>query len=131
MQTARKMLLAMGCGALLATPLATQAACVPESNRAPIRVSVGSDGQPVVTPADVSACEGETLRWVFQGSDAREFAVMFRSDAGSPFDWAQQTGATVTGTVKAGAARDGQQTAYKYDVEVDGKILDPRIIVEP
>jgi len=37
----------------------------------------------------------------------------------------------VTGTVRQGAAKDGQQTPYKYDVEVDGKTLDPRIIVDP
>jgi hypothetical protein len=37
----------------------------------------------------------------------------------------------MTGTVKSGAAKDGNRTEYKYDVEVDGKVLDPRIIVDP
>ena len=132
MNVTRKVLLAAGCSVILAMPLATQAAgCVPDPNRSPIRVSVGADGQPVVTPEDVAACEGETVRWVFTGSDAREFAVIFRSDAGSPFEWDRQTGATMNGTVKAGAAKDGNRTEYKYDVEVDGKVLDPRIIVDP
>ena len=40
-------------------------------------------------------------------------------------------GPTVTGTAKAGAAKDGQRTPYKYDVQVDGKSLDPKIIVVP
>lgn len=130
MQNRPLMILAASC-ALLAAPLTTRAECVPDANRAPIRVSVGADGQPAVTPADVSVCEGETVRWVFQGSDAKEFSVLFRSDAGSPFDWDDQTGATVTGTVKSGAAKGGQRTPYKYDVEIDGKTLDPKIIVDP
>lgn len=131
MNVAHKLLLAAACSATLAMPLAAQAAgCVPDSNRAPIRVSVDAEGQPVVTPEDVTACEGETLRWVFTGSEAREFAVIFRADAGSPFDWDRQTGATVTGKVKADAAKDGEKTEYKYDVEVDGKVLDPRIIID-
>ena len=132
MEGTLKLLLATAWSALLAMPLAVQASnCVPEADRAPIRVSVGDDGQPVVTPEDVSVCEGETVRWVFQGSDAKKFSVIFRSDAGSPFAWNDQTGATVTGTVKSGAAKGGQQTPYKYDIEIDGKVLDPRIIVDP
>lgn len=130
MQNRPLMILAASC-ALLAAPLTTRAECTPDADRAPIRVSVGDDGQPAVTPDEVSVCEGETVRWVFQGSAAKEFAVIFRSDAGSPFDWDKQTGATVTGTVKAGAAKDGQQTPYKYDVEIDGKTRDPKIIVDP
>ena len=117
------------CGAVVA--LASHAeACEPDSTRGPIRVSVGEDNMPVVTPDSVTACEGEILRWVFQGSDARAFSVIFVSEDKSPFDWDRQTGATVTGTVKAGAAKNGGKTEYKYDVEVDGHRLDPRIIVE-
>ena len=132
MNVTRNVLLAVSCSVILAIPLSAEAAgCVPDPSRGPIRVSVGADRQPVVAPDEVSACEGETLRWVFQGSDAKEFAVIFRSDAGSPFDWDRQTGATMTGKVKSGAAKDGNRTEYKYDVEVDGKVLDPRIIVQP
>jgi len=103
--------------------------CVPNPGREPIRVSVGTDGMPAVNPETVTACEGETLRWVFQG-EAREFAILFVSAEDSPFDWSSRRGATVSGTVKAGAAKDEKKTEYKYDVEVDGKVLDPRIIIE-
>ena len=66
----------------------------------------------------------------FQGA-AREFAILFTSAEDSPFDWNRQTGATVTGVVRQGAVKDGQQTDYKYDVQVGDKVLDPKIIVVP
>lgn len=123
-------LLGMTCCLGWALPLAASAEnCVPAPGREPIRVSVGADEMPVVNPETVTACEGETLRWVFQGG-AREFAILFVSAEDSPFDWSSRKGATVSGTVKAGAAKDAQKTEYKYDVEVDGKVLDPRIIIE-
>jgi hypothetical protein len=37
----------------------------------------------------------------------------------------------VTGTVRQGAVKDGQETSYKYDVKVGEKTLDPKIIVVP
>jgi hypothetical protein len=131
MRAIQNILLSMTCGMLLATPLAAQdVKCKPDPGRKPIKVSV-VDGKPVVTPDTVSACQNETLRWVFEGSAAREFTVLFTSAADSPFDWDRQTGATVTGTVRSDAAKDGKQTPYDYDVEVGGESLDPRIIVEP
>ena len=123
-------LLGITCCLGWALPLAASADnCVPTQGREPIRVSVGTDGTPAVSPETVTACEGETLRWVFQGG-AREFAILFVSAEDSPFDWSSRRGATVSGTVKAGAAKGEQKTEYKYDVEVDGKVLDPRIIIE-
>ena len=123
-------LLGMTCCLGWALPLAASAEnCVPAPGREPIKVSVGADKMPAVSPETVTACEGETLRWVFQG-DAREFSVLFVSAENSPFEWNRQTGATVSGTVKPGAAKNEQRTEYKYDVEVDGKVLDPRIIIE-
>jgi len=123
-------LLGMTCCLGWALPLAASAEnCVPAPGREPIKVSVGADKMPAVSPETVTACEGETLRWVFQG-DAREFSVLFVSADNSPFEWNRQTGATVSGTVKPGAAKNEQRTEYKYDVEVDGKVLDPRIIIE-
>jgi hypothetical protein len=120
------------CAALVAPLLSAQAqACEANPGRAPIRVSIGADGTPAVSAESVTACEGETLRWVFQGTDAREFSVLFVGAEDSPFDWDRQTGSTVTGTVKPGAAKGGKRTEYKYDVEVDGNVLDPRIIVDP
>lgn len=109
--------------------LATAGDCQPQAGREPIRVSVGADGTPQVSESTVHACEGETLRWVFSGG-SKQFSVIFMSGEDSPFDWDRQTGATVTGTVRAGAAKGGQSTSYKYDVDVDGKVLDPIIIVE-
>jgi len=123
-------LISMTCCLGWALPLAASAEnCVPTPGREPIRVSVGADKMPAVSAESVTACEGETLRWVFQGG-AREFAILFVSAEDSPFEWSRQKGATVSGTVKAGAAKDAQKTEYKYDVEVDGKVLDPRIIIE-
>jgi plastocyanin len=100
------------------------------ADRKPIMVSVGADGMPKVDPESLSVCEGDKVRWVFRGA-AREFSILFTSAEDSPFDWNRQTGATVTGVVRAGAVKDGQETSYKYDVQVGEKTLDPKIIVVP
>jgi len=104
--------------------------CQPQPGREPIRVNVDADGTPTVSADSVTVCVGEQVRWVFGGSGGREFAIIFRGADGSPFDWERQTGNTVLGTVRQDAAQEGQAKPYKYDVEVDGKALDPIIIVE-
>jgi hypothetical protein len=93
-------------------------------------VSVGADGMPEVDTESLTVCEGDTVRWIFRGT-ARKFSILFTSAEDSPFDWKEQTGATVTGTVRQGAVKDGQQTPYKYDVQVGERTLDPKIIVVP
>lgn len=114
------------CCALLATTLAGTAEACERRPQPPVMVTVGADGMPAVDRDPIRACEGDTIRWVFQGS-AREFAVIFTDPDNSPFEWDRLTGATVTGTVRAGASQVG---SFKYDVEVDGRRLDPRIIIE-
>ena len=94
-------------------------------------VTLAPDGMPAVTPDSVSAREGDTIRWVFGTSGSPEFAVRFTSATGSPFEWSEQKGTAVSGTVRADAARGGRRTEYKYSVEVNGKVLDPKIIIEP
>jgi plastocyanin len=126
----KSMLCGLACCLALATTLAASAVACERTDHRPILVSVGADGMPAVDTDSVTVCEGDTVRWVFKGA-ARVFAISFTSAADSPFDWGHQTGATVTGTVKPGAAQDGQPTSYKYDVKVDGKTLDPKIIVVP
>lgn len=118
------------CCLALATTLATSADACERRDHRPILVSVAADGTPEVDTDSVTVCEGDTLRWVFKGSP-RDFSVIFASTANSPFYWDRLTGATITGTVKQGAAKENQETSYKYDVQVDEKTLDPKIIVEP
>jgi hypothetical protein len=81
----------------------------------------------VVKPDEVHACVDETIRWVFNGWAARQFAVEFMSAEESPFDWAKQTGATVEGTIRSDAAKK----PYPYNVSFDSQASDPRIIVDP
>jgi hypothetical protein len=126
----RSMLLGMTCGLALASPLVL--GCEPDAQRTPIMVTVSDSGMPAVSQDTVTACEGEEIRWVFRGPAAREFAIIFMNDAESPFEgWSQRRGATVTGRIKHGALKGQAETPYKYDVEVDGQRLDPRIIVVP
>jgi hypothetical protein len=99
-----------------------------------ITVSVDASGMPAVSPDDVTAHEGNEVHWVFQGPAAQEFAVKFTSVANSPFDWSEKKGTgkqQIWGTVKSGAAKDKKRTEYKYSVDVNGKVRDPRIIIEP
>ena len=122
-------LVALACGTVLALGFAANAnACESTGKKIKIKVKVDDAGQPVVNPDTVNACVGDTVHWVFAGS--KEFKVQFM-DGDSPFDWADKKGASVEGTVKAGAARDNEPTPYKYNVDVDGKVLDPKIIVDP
>ena len=96
-------------------------------------VTVDDNGQPVVTPDSIYAREGDEVHWVFKGNPAKDFIVTFTGDEGSPFDWDEQkgeNGASVTGTVRAGAAKGGKRTRYKYAVKVEGKVLDPMIIID-
>jgi plastocyanin len=123
-------LLGMTCGLALAMTLSAGADACERDTRQPIMVSVDADGMPKVDPDTLKVCEGDTVRWVFKGN-ARDFLILFTSAEDSPFDWDRRTGTTVVGTVRQGAAKDGQQTPYKYDVQVDGKTLDPKIIVVP
>lgn len=126
------MLLGAACCLGLAwSALATAGDCQPKPGREPIRVHVGADGKPTVSEESVTLCEKETVRWVFTGAGGKEFSIIFRGAEGSPFDWDRQTGNTVTGTVRVGAAKEGNSTDYKYDVELDGEVLDPVIVIEP
>ena len=117
-------------GLTLALALSAETEACERADRQPIMVSVGADGMPEVDTESLTVCEGDTVRWIFQGT-VRQFSILFTSAEDSPFDWIQQTGATVTGTVRQGAVKDGQQTPYKYDVKVGEKALDPKIIVVP
>jgi plastocyanin len=121
---------ALACSLAMAVALPAVADACERGTRKPIMVSVGADGMPKVDPETLTVCEGDTVRWVFRGA-ARDFSVLFTSAEDSPFDWNRQTGATVTGTVRQGAVKGGQQTPYKYDVQVGEKTLDPKIIVVP
>ncbi len=114
------------CCVLLAATLAGTAEACERRNQKPVMVKVGTDGMPMVDRDPIVACEGDTIRWVFQGG-ARKFSVIFKDPASSPLEWDRQTGATVTGTVRLRASEVGE---FKYDVEVDGRRLDPKIIVE-
>ena len=117
-----------GCAALFA-PLVADADCVPKANP-PILVDVGADGKAKLSVDTVRACEGEVLRWNFVGPDGKAMAVAFVSAQGSPFEWDRQTGRSITGTVKAGAAKNQPETRYEYVVEIDGQPMDPVIIIE-
>jgi hypothetical protein len=119
-------------GLILLAVLGGCASNTSDTYRTPIKVtiSVGTDGIPVATPDEIRAREGDRVHWVFQGPEAKEFAVIFKSVADSPFDWSAQKGASLRGKVKPGAAKGGARTEYKYDVDVAGKVKDPKIIIE-
>jgi hypothetical protein len=104
-----------------------------DGNRTPIQVTISVDasGMPVATPDEIKAYEGDRVHWVFRGPAAQEFAVKFTNVANSPFDWSEQKGTQIWGTVKSGALKDKKSTPYKYSADVNGKVKDPRIIIEP
>ena len=104
-------------------------ACTSDPEKLKITVTVDENGEPVVSDDEVVACVGDEIKWKFKGSGAQHFAVEFKED--SPFTWKRQkdnVNGTLKGVVKEGTAR---AEPYKYLAEVDGKILDPKIVVEP
>ncbi len=129
MSRAPSFTVALACGAAMALGFAANAdACDSPGKKVMIKVKVEND-RPVVDPETVNACVSDTIHWVFAGSGAKEFMVKF-IDGDSPFDWSDKKGASVEGTIKASATKNGQSTPYDYEVEVDGVALDPRIIVD-
>jgi plastocyanin len=123
-------LAALACSAAFTVGFAANAhACDSPGKKVTVKVKV-ENSQPVADPDTVNACVGDTIHWIFAGSDAKEFKVKFMGDD-SPFDWSDKKGASVDGTVKAGAVKNGKPTPYDYDVELDGVAADPKIIVDP
>jgi plastocyanin len=124
-------LAALACSAVVTLGFAANAdACDSPGKKIAIKVKV-ENGQPVVNPDTVNACEGDVIHWVFAGS--KPFKVQFMG-GDSPFDWpegSKENSASIDGTVQPGAAKNGKSTPYSYDVEVDGVALDPKIIVDP
>lgn len=120
----------LACGLALAAVLPAGADACERKDHRPILVSVADDGTPEVDTDSLTVCAGDEVRWVFKGSP-RDFSVIFASLADSPFEWDRRTGSTITGTVREDAAKGGETTPYKYDVQVGGKKLDPKIIVVP
>jgi hypothetical protein len=130
MPVLKPVLRSVACCALLTVSVAgTSEACVSKPQPAVV-VTLGANGVPEVNRDPIVACEGDEIRWVFQGGPDK-LEVIFKSLAESPFDWAHRTGGTVTGTIRAGAAADSGADGFKYDVDVNGRRLDPKIIVEP
>jgi plastocyanin len=116
---------------VLALAFASNAtACESADKKPKIKVSV-ENGKPVVDKDPLRVCVGDEVHWVFTGSEAKEFKVKFASEADSPFDWPEKKGASVEGTVKTDAVKDGKATPYTYDVQLEGATLDPKIIVDP
>lgn len=121
----------LACGTVLALGLVANAGACESQGKIKIKVKV-ENGQPVVDPDTVKACEGDTVHWIFAGG-SKPFKVQFMN-GDSPFDWpdgSKSDPASIEATIKANAVKDGKSTPYPYDVEVDGATLDPKIIVEP
>ncbi len=132
MSRAPSFLATLACGAVLALGFAANADACDPKGKVKIKVKVDDAGQPVVDPDTVNVCVGDTVHWVFAGS--KDFKVIFMNAADSPFVWTDKegkNGASVEGKVRSDAVKDNAPTPYKYDVEVGGKVLDPKIIVDP
>ena len=96
-----------------------------------VKVTEGQDGNPIVSPDTMNACEGDVVNWVFPGG-AKKFIVSFTGENGSPCEFAPPTGASVKCTIRSGAAQNGQSTPYDYDVGFEGgPAMDPTIIIDP
>jgi len=116
-----------GCAANRSDQMSAECKCKGEKHTI---VVTEVDGKPQVDWPSVTAREGDQLHWIFRGAAAKEFAIVFSSVADSPFDWSQMKGAQVKDCVKVGALKNGATTEYDYNVDIDGRVLDPKIIIE-
>ncbi len=106
-------------------------ACEPSPGRQPIRVSVGADGKPVVSPDVVQCLRRRDHPLGLQWLGGQAVRGGFHERGRLPFSWEKQTGATVEGTIKSDAVKDNKPTPYDYNVSFDSQASDPRIIVDP
>jgi plastocyanin len=100
------------------------------SGRGPQRVTVRIQHNPGDTPSvdqdsvHISATEGDEVEWICDAPD-KDFHVRFQQE--SPFEQNYyHRNNNRTGRVKSNATG-----TYKYSVDIDGKILDPTVIVHP
>jgi len=133
MSRASSFLATLALGSALALGFAANVdACDSPGKKVTIKVNVDEAGEPNVSPDTVDVCVGDKVHWVFPGA-AKQFKVQFVGDA-SPVEWREKSSdnsASVQGTVQPGTVTGNAPTPYKYNVEIGGKVLDPRIIVQP
>jgi len=108
-----------------------------------IEVTYDAGGTPVVTPDSCSARVGTTITWRGPASDQTPFTLRFEGDPGSvekggpPRDRRSRvsTSSSLEVESESGPYQEVVITAentgdYKYDVEANGHVLDPHIIIE-
>ena len=93
-----------------------------------IQVSVGAAGSPVVNVPDVTiwSTNGDQVQWTGAGP----FEIYFPS--GTPF--ASDNFVCLAGSsapVSSGPINSGATGTFKYNVSINGKVLDPKIKIKP
>ena len=83
-----------------------------------------TNGKIAVNPASITVDKRkkEHLQWVSDGDF--EFYICFEDTPFNSYHYHRQNNAS-------GEARDAASGKFKYSVEVDGKTLDPDVIVRP
>jgi hypothetical protein len=91
-----------------------------------VRVTVNEDGYPKVEPDFVEIDRRLDERVVWQAEDGVNFTICFGDE--TPFEsFHFHPALRSSGSVRQGAS-GGE---YKYSVEVNGKVIDPKIGVKP
>jgi len=99
--------------------------CDPQRERI-VRVSVGEDGYPRVEPDQVTVNRLEDERVVWQADKGVNFTICFCEE--TPFEsFHFHPCLPTSGSVRKAAL--GRE--YKYSVEVNGKLIDPKVVVYP
>ena len=100
---------------------------IPECGREKVvKVSVGEDGYPRVDPDQIEINRLHDERVVWQADEGVTFTICFGDE--TPFEsFHFHPCMAASGSVRKGAS-GGE---YKYCVEVNGKVIDPKIVVHP
>lgn len=114
------------------------------TDRVYLEVAYAADGTPLPI-AECTVRSGTTVTWRTRNGDGRAFKLGFKT--GNPDDGSETTDREITAARGyrefPSAAEGGRQKArikakpvqartyYKYDIQANGKVLDPVIIIDP
>ena len=91
-----------------------------------VKVSLGKNGYPQIEPDEIAINRDRDEKVVWQAEEGVNFTVCFERE--TPFEsFHFHPCLPSSGSVRKGA----QSKEYKYCVEVNGKVIDPKVVVWP
>lgn len=101
----------------------------PAASRVHVQVHYDAGGTPVVTPVDCVVAAGTVVTWRGPYQAANAFTILFRGENPAPGTRGRLPSKATGARQRVETRVDGPPGRYKYDVEANGQVLDPAIII--